>query len=218
LHLIEANNLKTLLKGKKQMDNGMDLEDRVTFVNSRWIETNRTLSISDLVNHCRAELELKQQHLAEAEQFAEQLGADASLSDHYREQCGDLWEMVGRNHKDWIAGHPDATIQELLAYLLTAQEQCEDVYDMSIEEALDEMGGELYLWYGHFPQDGDLTELTNYFYDNIEEDIEDVQSLSLIVTKDFKVSDLPKPQPSFEEIRQQAMAAIEAEAQEAVLA
>jgi hypothetical protein len=200
------------------MDYEMDLEDRVTYVNSRWIDTNRTLSIADLVNHCRAELELKQQHLAEAEQLAEHLGADASLSDYRGNQWNGLWEMVGRYHRDWIADHPNATVEELQRYLETAQEQCDGVFDMSIEEALDEMGPELSLWYGHFPQDGDLTESTNYFYENIEDDIGDVHGLSLIVAKDFKVSDLPKPQPSDEEIRQQAMAAIEAEAQKAVLA
>ena len=199
------------------MDDEMDLQDRVFFVNSRWIETNRTLAMADLVNHCRAELELKQRHLAEAEQLAEELGADTNLSDHRGYQWRDLWESVGSNHVRWIACHPDSNVHELLDYLEAAKGQCEDVCEMSIEDSLDYMGEELSVWYGAFPQDGDLSESTAHFFESISEDIEDVHSLSLIVAKDFKVSDLPKPRWMIQKLHREAVAAKNPKARKAVL-
>ena len=189
------------------MDEGMDLKSRVLFVNSRWIETNQTRTIADLLKHCRAELELKQRHLKEVEQLAEEVGADTMLSEHRGYQWTDLWETNGSKHALWIARHPDATVQELLAYLEAAQEQCEDVFGMSAEEALDEMGEEFGGWLGPIPDDADLSETLDHFHDSIRDDIDDAYCLSLIVAKDFKVSDLPKPSWMLQELRKQAVAA-----------
>ena len=199
------------------MDDGMDLQSRVMFVNSRWIETNRTLTVADLVSHCRAELELKQLHLAEAEQLADELSADASLSDHRGYQWSDDWRTNGSKHALWIADHPDATVQELLAYLVAAEEQCAAVFGIPAEDALDDLGDEFGFWLGTPPDDVDPSETLDHFHDSIGDDIDDAYSLSLIVATDFKVSDLPKPRWMLQELREQAIAAGEAEAQEAVL-
>ncbi len=199
------------------MDDEMDLQDQVFFVNSRWIETNRTLAMADLVNHCRAELELKQRHLAEAEQLAEELGADAVLSDHRGCQWRDIWESVGSTHVTWIAYHPNATVQELQDYLETALDQCEEVSGMTAEEAIDEMGGEFEVWLGTIPDDADLTETLDDFHDSIRDDIDEVYCLSLIVAKDFKVSDLPKPRWMIEKLRKQAVAVKKPKARKKVL-
>jgi hypothetical protein len=205
------------LKGTLQMDEGMDLKSRVLFFNSRWIETNRTLATADLVNHCRAELELKQRHLAEAEKLAEELGTAAELSNHRGYQWTDLWASIGSTHARWVAGHPDATLQELLEYLEDALEQCEEVSGLPVEEALDEMGGEFEVWLGTIPDDADLSETLDDFHDSIREDIDDAYSLSLIVTKDFKVSDLPKPRWMVQKLHREAVAAQQSKAQDAVL-
>jgi len=199
------------------MDDEMDLQSRVMFVNSRWIETNRTLAFADLVNHCRAELELKQRHLAEAEQLAEELGADAKLSDHRGYQWRDLRASVGSTHARWNAGHPSATVQELLEYLEAALEQCEDVLGMTTEEAIDEMGGEFEVWLGTIPDGADLSETLDDFHGSISEDIDEVYCLSLIVAKDFKVSDLPKPRWMIEKLRKQAVAVRKPKARKKVL-
>jgi hypothetical protein len=64
---------------KQERHHLRELKRKVGHVHHRWIGANVQLTLKDLVEHCKAELELQKSHLKDAQELSALLDSDANF-------------------------------------------------------------------------------------------------------------------------------------------
>jgi IS5 family transposase len=188
-----------LLKQEQKRNHLRELKRKVGYVHHRWIGANVQLTLKDLVEHCKAELELQKSHLKDAQELSALLDSDANFYSIH--QSSYRMPSISRvnileEFSSWIDAMPSGKMDDLIVILVNQRDKlaeyklCVESGDPPVIHPSDESDTDFEEWIMDHHCPDDLVDQMNFRLGIFDSYIETLELYKYVCASDFTLSEL----------------------------